>query len=122
MLAERQGEYIRNPKGVPSPYMILAFPSTERIDEFRAGTHPYDLTVRPQTVDRDWNPDYHRLISLFAEQTGRAVILNTSFNLHGYPIVSGPREAVRVFEHSGLRHLALGSFLLSKPDSHGPTE
>jgi len=121
MLAERQDEYIRNPKGVPSPYMILAFPSTERVDGFRAGAHPYDLTVRPQTVDRDWNPDYHRLISLFAERTGRAVILNTSFNLHGYPMVSGAREAVQVFEHSGLRHLALGSFLLSKPDSQGST-
>jgi carbamoyltransferase len=114
MLAERQHEYIRNPKHVPSPYMILAFPSTDRIAEFRAGAHPYDLTVRPQTVDRDWNPDYHRLISMFAEQTGKAVVLNTSYNLHGYPMVSGPKEALHVFQQSGLRHLALGSFLISK--------
>jgi carbamoyltransferase len=119
MLVERQDEYVRNPKRVASPYMILAFPSTGRIDEFRAGAHPYDLTVRPQMVEREWNPDYHRLISLFAERTGRAVILNTSFNLHGYPMVGSVDQALHVFRHSGLRHLALGSFLLSKDDSAG---
>jgi carbamoyltransferase len=114
MLAERQHEYIRNPKRIASPYMILAFPSTGRIDEFRAGAHPYDLTVRPQTVERDWNPDNHRLISRFAERTGKAVVLNTSYNLHGYPMVSGAREAVHVFQNSGLSHLALGNTLVSK--------
>lgn len=119
MLAERQHEYIRNPKRIASPYMILAFPSTDRINEFRAGAHPYDLTVRPQTVDRDWNPDYHRLISRFAERTGKAVVLNTSYNLHGFPMVSSAKDAVHVFEHSGLDHLALGQYLISKPSGAG---
>ena len=114
MLAERQHDYIQNPKKIPSPYMILAFPSTDRIDQFRAGAHPYDLSVRPQTVDRDWNPDYHRLISLFASRTGKGVILNTSLNLHGHPMVNGPKEALHVFQTSGLQNLALGSFLISK--------
>jgi carbamoyltransferase len=114
MLAERQHEYIQNPKNIPSPYMILAFPSTTKIDEFRAGAHPYDLTVRPQTVEKAWNPDYHRLLSMFADRTGKGVILNTSLNLHGYPMVAGAAEAVHVFRNSGLRHLGLGSVLLSK--------
>ena len=114
MLAERQHEYIQNPKNIPSPYMILAFPSTNRIEEFKAGAHPYDLTVRPQTVERDWNPDYHRLISRFAELTGKGVVLNTSLNLHGYPMVNGVAEALHVLKNSGLKHLALGSFLISK--------
>lgn len=114
MLEERQHEYIRNPKDVPSPYMILAFRSTDRVSDFRAGAHPYDLTVRPQTVSADWNPDYARLIRLFAERTGKAVLLNTSFNLHGFPLVSGAKEAVHVFQSSGLRYLALGDVLLSK--------
>jgi len=114
MLAERQHEYIHNPKKIPSPYMILAFSSTDRIDQFRAGAHPHDLTVRPQTVDRDWNPDYHRLISLFASRTGKGIILNTSLNLHGYPMVNGAKEALHVFETSGLQTIALGSFLISK--------
>lgn len=114
MLEECQGEYIVNEKHVPSPYMILAFPSTRRIDEFRAGAHPYDLTVRPQTVRREWNPEYHRLISLFAQRTGKAVVLNTSLNLHGFPMVCRARDAVHVFVNSGLRYLALGNFLLAK--------
>jgi carbamoyltransferase len=114
MLAERQHEYIQNPKRIPSPYMILAFPSTDRIEEFKAGAHPYDLTVRPQTVEREWNPEYHRLISRFAERTGKAVILNTSLNLHGFPMVNGAPEALHVLKHSGLKHLALGSYLISK--------
>jgi|SRR2546429_3086067 len=58
-------------KLMESPYMILAFPGTERIEDFRAGAHPHDLTVRPQPVNCDWNPDYHRLISLFAEPKGQ---------------------------------------------------
>ncbi len=122
MLAERQHDYIHNPKNVSSPYMILAFPSTDRVEEFKAGTHPYDRTVRPQTVDRDWNPDYHRLISLFAARTGRAVVLNTSLNLHGSPMACGPQDAVRVLEQSGLRYLALGSLLVSKPDAPAARE
>jgi len=116
ILAERRHEYLQNPKDIPSPYMILAFPSTDRIHEFRAGAHPYDLTVRPQVVEREWNPDYHRLISLFASRTGKGVILNTSLNLHGHPMVSGPKEALHVFQTSGLKTLALGSFLISKAD------
>jgi carbamoyltransferase len=54
------------------------------------------------------------LISLFAERTGKAVVLNTSLNLHGYPMVGSARDAVHVFENSGLPHLALGQYLLSK--------
>ena len=115
MLADRQQEYIRNPKNVPSPFMILAFPSSDRIGEFRAGAHPYDLTVRPQTVTDAANPDFARLIRLFATRTGKSVILNTSFNLHGFPMVSGAREALHVFQSSGLKYLALGDVLLSKP-------
>lgn len=115
MLAERQDEYILNPKQIPSPYMILAFPSTDKVDQFRAGAHPYDLTVRPQTVEQSWNPDYHRLISLFAERTGKGIVLNTSLNLHGYPMVGGAKDAVHVFLNSGLQHLALGQYFISKP-------
>jgi predicted NodU family carbamoyl transferase len=58
-----------------TPYMVLAFPGTERIEDFRVGAYPHDLTVRPQTVNREWSPDYHRLISLFAEQKGQGCYL-----------------------------------------------
>ena len=52
----------------------------------------------------------------FEERTGRGVVLNTSFNLHGEPIVNSPKDAVRVLEKSGLQHLALNRHLISKPE------
>jgi carbamoyltransferase len=85
------------------------------IGDYKAGAHPYDLTVRPQVVYRDWNPDYYRLIECFQEKSGkRGGVLNTSFNLHGYPLVSTPTDALDVLERSGLRHLALEDWLISK--------
>lgn len=104
-----------NPKNVASPYMILTFGSTPMIRDFQSGAHPYDRTVRPQVVYREWNPDYYRLIELFAEKTGKnGGLLNTSFNLHGFPLVGTPLDALDVFERSGLRHLALESWIVSK--------
>lgn len=106
---------LKNPKHIASPYMILTFDSTDMIRDYKAGAHPYDLTVRPQVVYRDWNPDYYRLIECFQEKSGkRGGVLNTSFNLHGYPLVSTPTDALDVLEGSGLRHLAIEDWLISK--------
>jgi carbamoyltransferase len=114
VLAERSADYIVNPKGVRAPYMILTFDTTERRGELRAGTHPFDHTARPQEVVREWNPSYHALIAEFQRLTGTGAVLNTSFNLHGFPIVSRPEDALDVLDRSGLRHLAIGNWLVSK--------
>jgi carbamoyltransferase len=114
VLDRREADYSVNPKKIPAPYMIMAFDSTDRIDEFRAACHPYDLTIRPQAVYRDWNPGYYALLEAFEAMTGRGIFLNTSFNLHGYPIVSHPRDALHVLDESGLRNLAIGSYLVQK--------
>ena len=106
--------YIKNPKKLKYPYMILAFDTNGDSSAFEAATHPYDRTVRPQEVYAEWNPSYHRLIQGFERLTGRGIILNTSFNLHGYPLVCTPQQALDVFSRSGLQHLALGHYLLSK--------
>lgn len=117
-MTDRQAERcLVNPKGVRAPYMILTFDSTEMIDDFKAGAHPYDLTVRPQVVERDWNPSYYRLIEEFERISGkRGGVLNTSFNLHGHPLVSAPRDALDVFDRSGLKFLAIEDYLLTKTD------
>ncbi len=115
VLAEAADDYIDNPKGFSAPYMILAFDSRNTGD-VRAACHPEDGTIRPQVVTREQNPGYHRLLEHFQARTGRGAILNTSFNIHGEPIVSTPEDAVDVMRRSGLRHLALGPFLISKPD------
>ncbi len=114
VLDRRESDYIVNPKQIPSPYMIMAFDSTDRIGEFRAASHPYDLTVRPQVVNRDWNPSYYALLEAFERLTGRGILLNTSFNLHGDPIVSRPRDALHVLDESGLKYLAIGGYLVQK--------
>ncbi len=114
VLAERQDEYLRNEKGLRSPFMMMTFDSRENFREMIAAVHGADLTCRAQILARDENPELHAIVSEFASRTGRAVILNTSFNLHGYPIVRTPEDALSVFRDSGLEHLQLGNYLVRK--------
>lgn len=115
ILKDSADDYIINPKKISAPYMILTFNSTEKArKELKAAMHPYDFTIRPQLVDSAWNPSYFTIISEFKRLTGIAGVLNTSFNLHGLPIVLSPKEALYAFEHSGLEYLALGNYLISK--------
>jgi carbamoyltransferase len=114
MLEERAADYLINPKSTPAPYMILSFDTTERREQIKAALHPFDFTARPQEVSLAWNPDYHRLLKEFESLTGIGAVLNTSFNLHGYPIVSRPEDALHVLDVSGLTHLALENWLVEK--------
>lgn len=115
ILKERMHDYIVNPKEIESPYMMLAFDSTPLArDELKAAIHPYDFTVRPQILSKEYNHSYYHLVSEFEKLTGIGAILNTSFNLHGYPIVLGPDEALDAFENSGLEYLTLENYLVSK--------
>jgi carbamoyltransferase len=116
VLAECADRYIHNPKGFAAPYMILAFDSRNTA-EVKAACHPEDGTIRPQVVTREQNPGYHRILERFRERTGRGALLNTSFNIHGEPIVSSPADAMDVMRRSGLRHLALGPYLVTKPQA-----
>jgi carbamoyltransferase len=114
MTPEATKTYLKNPKNVDSPWMIMAFDTSGNPADIAAALHPYDFTARPQVVPEHMNPDYNRLIKQFEKITGRGVILNTSFNLHGYPIVDSPEDAIFVLENSGLRNLAVGNYLVRK--------
>lgn len=115
ILYENQSKYSVNPKMVKAPYMVLAFQTTEQgRTELVSAMHPYDFTIRPQVLEEKVNPDYYRIIKRFEELTGVSGVLNTSFNLHGEPIVYTPSDAIRTFENSGLNYLALGRFLITK--------
>ncbi len=117
-----------------SPYMLLVAPvKRERLRELSADeegaegfdklkvirsdvpaiTH-VDNSARVQTVDKDDNPLYHELISRFYEKTGCPVVINTSFNVRGEPIVCSPRDAYTCFMRTDMDFLAMGSFLLDK--------
>ena len=73
-----------------------------------------DGSARPQTVEKEINPLYWRLIDEFGKRTGVPVILNTSFNLRGEAIVHTPTDAVRTLFSSGMDALVIGSFLVEK--------
>jgi len=110
------GKYLKgyNPNRVQAPYMITAFEATDLAKRhLRAAMHQGDHTLRPQVVTETANPAYYRLLKEFEKRTGVGGVLNTSLNLHGYPLVATPEQALFTLENSGLKHLALGSFLVT---------
>jgi carbamoyltransferase len=109
---EGAGEYLES--GTDSPFMILtAQVRPEKRSVIPSVTH-VDGSARPQTVEKEINPLYWRLIDEFGKRTGVPVIMNTSFNLRGEAIVHTPTDAVRTFFSSGMDALVIGSFLVEK--------
>jgi Predicted carbamoyl transferase, NodU family len=118
ILETRADEYLEDAK--PSPFMILTFNATDRaMEEIPAAIHPGDNTTRPQTVTEAQSPRYHDLIQEFERITGVPVVLNTSFNDHGEPIVTRPKEALKDFYGMGLDVLVLDRFLVEKDAARG---
>ena len=134
VLEERVGEYFGLDR--PSPYMLLVAPVRESrrrplteverqlpgIEKLRvprsdipAVTH-VDYSARIQTVRRDDHPLYYDLIRRFEEKSGCGVIINTSFNVRGEPIVCSPEDAYRCFLRTEMDYLVMGSFVLAKSD------
>lgn len=117
VLEERSDDYFRNPKGIEARFMAVGFDTTELGKEhLAAGLHPFDKSARPQIVTHIDNPDYYSLIKAFEKKTGVGAVLNTSFNIHGEPIVCTPDEALDTFFRCGLDHLILGDWIVSKRD------
>ncbi|MBT8377589.1 MAG: hypothetical protein KJN64_00005, partial [Ignavibacteria bacterium] len=75
-----------------------------------------DYSARLQTVHKETNPRYHKLIEQFEKDTGSAIIINTSFNVRGEPIVCTPEDAYKCFMRTDMDYLVLGSYLLAKED------
>jgi len=110
-------QYLVNPKAIRSPHMTIGFETTDRgYDAMKAACHPADHSVRPQILHEDANPDLYLILKEFEELTGRGALLNTSFNLHGYPIVNTPQEALNVFLNSQLDGLILNSCLVLRKE------
>ncbi len=134
VIAERVADYFETDH--TSPYMLLVAPiknerritmteaqenlfGIEKLNvprsELPAITH-VDYSARIQTVHEKTNPKYYRLISKFAELTGCPVLVNTSFNVRGEPIVGSPEDAYRCFMRTEMDYLVLENFLLAKTD------
>jgi carbamoyltransferase len=132
-LAERVSDFFELDR--PSPYMVLVAPVKrerlkyhesssdvslrERIHQIRsdipAVTH-VDCSARIQTVDRESNPHFYEVLKAFEELTGYGVLINTSFNVRGEPIVCTPEDAYKCFMRTGMDFLVLGSYLLDKSE------
>lgn len=115
ILAEDMPKYLINPKNLKSQFMTIGFDTNpETRKDLLGAIHPFDYTCRPQILTKEDNPDYWKIIRNFKNTTGRGAILNTSFNLHGEPIVCSPEDALKTFIKSGLKYLALEDYLISK--------
>jgi len=131
VLKENVSEWFQLDK--ESPYMLIVAPVRQdkriNIDENKEGfdklkvkrslipavTH-VDYSARVQTVKRQDNPLYYDMINAFYKKTGCPVIINTSFNVRGEPLVCSPEDAFRCFMRTEMDYLAMGSFLLDKKE------
>jgi carbamoyltransferase len=114
VLAERVQDYFECPAGTLVPFMERVLPfRPDRLTEVPAVVH-VDGTGRLQTVEAEENPRFHALISEFEQRTGVPIVLNTSFNLNGEPIVCAPEDAIRTFYSCGLDVLYLGNVRVEK--------
>lgn len=106
---------VSNPQDhYPNRFMLYVVPVKNEFKEALPAITHVDGTARIQTVRNDTAPLYHRLIESFSEATGIPVLMNTSFNLRGEPIVTTPTDAFNTFQNSGLDFLVLGNCLVSK--------
>lgn len=121
ILSEWADKYIQNWDSIKeksyesSKYMIVSYNTTLLAQRhLRAAMHQKDKTIRPQIVDKNDNPDLYRLLKYYEKITGMGGFLNTSFNLHGYPLVGTLEQALFTFGNSDLRYLALENYLIKK--------
>jgi carbamoyltransferase len=134
VLAERVADYFEQQS--PSPYMLIVAPVIEKLriplteeqsrlfgleklnlkrSELPAVTH-VDYSARVQTVHKETNPRYHTLLRAFEARTGCGVLVNTSFNVRGEPIVCSPTDAYRCFMRTEMDYLVIENFFLAKTD------
>jgi len=117
VLVEASEQYFDLPQPdlqMPARFMLLVVPVREdKQDEIPAVNHMG--TARIQTVHEAANPMYYSLIGRFGEATGTPVVLNTSFNVRGEPIVNTPEDALKTFYGSGIDTLVMGNYILDKP-------
>lgn len=116
ILDSKQKKYFKNQKKISTKFMTMAF-DTLKNSNYRhivAASHLRDKTIRPQVVTRNSNHNFHQILNDFYKITKMGAIINTSFNLHGYPIVNCPNDAINVFKKSGLDYLVLNSCIIKK--------
>lgn len=123
LVSQVHEKYLREDSGKPHPDDLTEWVNQIRSD-FPAITH-VDGSARVQSVTPEWNPYFHGVISRFKDLTGCPMVINTSFNVRGEPIVCTPEDAYKCFRRTEMDVLAIGPFVLEKsqqPEWTDPTE
>lgn len=112
VLEEDCGKYFDN--SYPNPYMLMVYNvRPEFLGKLPAITH-VDNSVRIQTVNNSENPHMRELLEAFRKETGYSVLINTSFNIKGEPIVATPHDAIRSFAEADMDYLVIGNYVVAK--------
>jgi carbamoyltransferase len=111
--SEDAGKYLADAR--EAPFMIVSFDARADARERVPAVVHADGTLRPQTVRRETDPLFHRLLVEFGQLSGESLLLSTSLNVRGEPIACHPRDALRCYFDSGLDALVIGRFIQEKP-------
>ena len=113
ILNKYENKYLINQKKLSCSFMSMAFRTTKHFQKIAPATiHPGDQTTRPQILERKSNPDYYDLINDFGKSTGVYCLLNTSLNIHGYPLACSPNDALFTLKNSSMDGLIIKNYLI----------
>ena len=98
----------------PNPYMLLVYKVKKEFQKILPSATHVDETVRIQTVNREENVHMYNLLKIFKEKTGHSVIINTSFNIKGEPIVCSPYDSINSFTRADIDALVIGNYISEK--------
>ncbi len=117
-LAEHAHECYRDAEGgeLAWQYMTITFEVTGPVKARSPGIVHLDGTARPQVIHEEFNPGYHAIVRRYHDLTGIPTVVNTSFNMHGEPIVCTPSDALRAFDKSRLHRMVMGRFMVYGPE------
>lgn len=114
VLKEHAHEYFEMPEGMDAPFMLLVPKVRKEMHQVLPAITHEDGTGRVQTVTDQDNGRYYRLIKAFGDRTGVPVVINTSFNVRGEPIVCTPKDAVHTFLNTGIDAVVMGNYVLTE--------
>ncbi|WP_297503538.1 carbamoyltransferase [Thermococcus sp.] len=110
ILREKAGEYLKDLNGNPNEFMTMGYTASRKFKQEAPAVIHIDNTTRPQAVRRKTNPMYYSIIKEFNKKTGLGAVLNTSFNIHGEPIVCSPEDALKTFMKAELDVLVIEGY------------
>ncbi len=115
IIEKKYSSCIDDKKNIKPEFMTFALPAKTKSQKLLSGAmHPVDKTCRPQLLKKSVNKTLHDILELYCKKYKHSGVLQTSFNIHGEPIVNNASEAFSTLKRSGLKHLVLGNYLISK--------